>query len=197
MYRVVFEPKGSGLKAEFVLKPNASERALVQRALRGDPDAIAHLYETYADEIFRFCLVRVRDRAVAEDLTGEVFINMVEALPRYVDLGVPFRAWLYRIAHARAMDFWRRMARRPSTDLQDDLPDGTPSPEQLTLQQLDAHALRAAMQELTEEQRQVIQLRFVEGYRPEETARLMNKTEGAVKALQHRALRQLAKRLKP
>ncbi len=139
--------------------------------------------------------MRVSDQALAEDLTAEVFLKMLEALPRYVYYGVPFVAWLYRIAHDRVVDYRRRQARRQVEELSEGLVDGRPEPEDQALGQAETSQIRNAMAGLRGEQQTVLQLRFIEGHSLQETARRMGKTTGAVKAMQCRALRQLARKL--
>lgn len=171
------------------------EQALVQRAQAGEADALTELYRQHSPAIYRYCLFRVRDPAAAEDLASEVFLRAVEGLPRYVDRGAPLAAWLFRIAHDRVVDFHRRAANRPAEELSDHLPDHQPGTEAQALGRLEAGRLTALLAQLTDEQQLVVQLRFLEGYSLEEAARLMGKTTGAIKALQHRALRQLARQL--
>jgi RNA polymerase sigma-70 factor (ECF subfamily) len=171
------------------------EQGLIQRAQAGDTDAVAQLYERHAPAIFRYLFFRVHDRATAEDLTGEVFVKVVEALPRYVDRGLPFAAWLFRIAHDRAVDHHRRSAYRDADALSDQLPAPDASTEDEAFGAHESAVLFDHVRFLTDDQQLVIHLRFVEGYNLEETAKLMSKTPGAIKALQHRALRQLARRL--
>ena len=175
----------------------AAESANVRRAQSGDADAVADLYHAHAPAIFRYFALRVEDQASAEDLTAEVFTKMVSALPAYTDRGVPFAAWLFRIAHDRLIDHYRRSALRRSDPLDDRLPDGQPSIESQAIRRTEDQQLHSLIDELTDEQRMVVQLRFVEGYSLEETAQVLNKTVGAIKSMQHRALRQLARRLEP
>jgi len=172
-----------------------AEPALIRRAQQGEAEALAELYQRHTPAIFRYFFFRVNDQALAEDLTGEVFLHMVEALPRYVERGVPFAAWLFRIAHARLVDHHRRAAHRPTESLSDSQPDRAPSPEDQAHSLAETRRLKKAIAGLTEEQQTVIQLRFVEGYSLEETARVMGKTSGAIKAMQHRALHRLAQQL--
>jgi RNA polymerase sigma-70 factor (ECF subfamily) len=174
---------------------NASEQELVQRAKRGDPAAVAEIYERHSPAIFRYFLYRVRERETAEDLTGDVFVKMVEGLSRFEDRGAPLAAWLFRIAHDRAVDHHRRAALRHTEAIPDDLAAASPGPDSLAQQRVEAQRLQAQMAALTDEQRTVIQLRFIEGYSLEECAQLLGKSTGAIKALQHRALRQLAGKL--
>lgn len=173
-----------------------SEPLLVERAQGHDPAAISELYRRYAGQIYRFCLFRVSDEAIAQDLTADVFLNMLEALPRYVNKGRPFSAWLYRIAHDRVVDYYRRQTRRPAEELTEGLVDQTPGPEAMAALNTDIQQLRAAMPLLSEDYRLVLQLRFVEGYDVEQTAHILGKSIGATKVLQHRALKQLAQRLR-
>jgi RNA polymerase sigma-70 factor (ECF subfamily) len=175
--------------------PNPAEQDLVRRAQAGDADAISELYRTHAPVIFRYCYFRVADRATAEDLTGEVFVKMVEALPRYVERGPPLAAWLFRIAHDRVVDHHRRAARRPQEPLSTRLEDREPGTEAQAVERAELARVQALLLGLTDEQRSVIQLRFIEGFDLDECARILGKNVGAIKALQHRALRQLAARL--
>jgi RNA polymerase sigma-70 factor (ECF subfamily) len=172
-----------------------SEASLIRRAQQGDAEAVAELYRLHSPAVYRYFYFRVHDRATAEDLTGEVFVKMVEGLPRFVERGAPLAAWLFRIAHDRVVDHHRRTAYRQSEPLSDGLELGGPGTEAQALQQAEMERIRAAVATLTEEQRMVIQLRFVEGYNLEQCATIMRKTTGAIKALQHRALHQLAGKL--
>lgn len=172
------------------------ERRLLQRAQRGDPDAFAALYRANAQAVFRYIAYRVNNVQLAEDLTGDVFTRALEGLPNYADQGKPFIAWLYRIAHARVVDYYRRSERRPvESDVDAEPLPVTPDMDEGLLRRQAARALRAAIAELTDEQQQVVILRFVEGHPIETVARMMGKNANAIKALQHRALRSLASRL--
>jgi RNA polymerase sigma-70 factor (ECF subfamily) len=171
------------------------EQALIQRAQQGDRRALDELYQRHAPGIFRYLLLRVHDRAVAEDLTGEVFIRMVKSIQGYRDRGLPFGAWLYRIAHDRVVDHLRYTSRHPLEGLSETAVDPKPGPELLAAREMEAGRLAAALATLSDDQRLVIQLRFVEGHNLEATAQLMRRTVGAVKALQHRALQNLAGKL--
>lgn len=173
------------------------EQQLIQYAQAGNADAVAELYRRHAPAIFRYVFFRMNDRTAAEDLTGDVFLEMMQALNRYTERGAPFAAWLFRIAHARVVDYHRRHARRPTETLSETLPDHTPGPELQATHHAEMHVLLSAMQILTDEQRTVIQLRFVEGHSLEATAQIMRKTPGAIKALQHRALGRLGRHLQP
>lgn len=172
------------------------EQTLLRQAQRGDADAFAALYQANVQAIFRFIVMRVNDRPLAEDLTAEVFAKALQAMPRYQDRGRPFVAWLYSIARARVIDHYRRQDRRPAqTDIDTEDIHSDEDMDESMLRQQAARALRLAITELTDDQQQVIILRFIEGQSIESVARLIGKQPNAVKALQHRALRSLASRL--
>jgi RNA polymerase sigma-70 factor (ECF subfamily) len=157
---------------------------------------MAELYETYVERIYRYVAYRVLSVADAEDLTAEVFVKMVEALPAYRVTGVPFEAWLYRIASARIIDYRRRNQRRPQTELTESLSDTSEeSPEELVVGQQELEALRVAVGHLSDEQQTLLVLRFIERKSHENVAMIMGKSVSAVKSIQHRALNLLASQL--
>ncbi len=173
-----------------------NERRLLQQAQRGDSDAFAEIYRENVQVIFRYIFHRVNDSHLAEDLTGDVFTKALEGLRDYQDQGKPFIAWLYRIAHARVIDHYRRVERRPTeSDVEDEPISVDQDMDAGMIRRHAAQVLRAAITELTDEQQQVIILRFIEGKRIETVAELMGKQANAIKALQFRALRSLAGRL--
>ncbi len=163
----------------------------VKLASQGDGEAVAQLYQRYAPAIFRYVYYRLGDRETAEDMTSEVFCRALEGLPRYQQRGLPFSAWLYRIAGARVIDHYRRARRRPTTDLHPGLPARTGDPVVTAELQLTDEELRWAVTQLTAAQQQVVVLRFVEGLSHEEVARIIGRSEGAVRVLQYRALETL------
>ena len=169
------------------------ESELIARAQQRDRDAIAELYRRYVQAIARYIAYRVSDEALVEDLTAEVFLRMVEALPHYRVTGAPFEAWLYRIAAARIADHYRQAERHPQHDLSDGLHAGAPSLEGSVEQREELETLRAAMQQLTVEQQTILVLRFVERRSHGEVARILGKSPEAVATAQHRALKQLAR----
>jgi RNA polymerase sigma-70 factor (ECF subfamily) len=163
----------------------------VSQAQTGDADAFSILYRAYVQPIYHYLLLRVPNTALAEDLTAEVFLRAVDVLPRYSQRGLPFGAWLFRVAHDRLTDYYRQAARRPIAELSESLISEQPDPGQLAENSQQVQALHQAMAQLTDEQRDVIQFRFMEDWSLEQTAQVMNKTVNAVKALQHRALNSL------
>lgn len=167
----------------------ADEAAILRRAQTGDPEAVGWLYDRYYPSIYRYFRIRVADQGTAEDLAAEVFVRMVEHLPRYRAQGRPFLAWLYTIARHLLTDHYRAQPRAPGALPGD--PERGPGVEAFIdhLEEQARHeCLWAALRRLTTEQQEVILHRFFEGRSVEETAALMGKTPNAVKALQHRAL---------
>lgn len=172
------------------------EQRLLRRAQQGDREAFAELYRANVQAIFRYIAARINDSQLAEDLTGEVFMRALQGLPSYRHEGLPWLAWLYRIAHARIVDVYRRQARRPmETELDSEMLAADHDLDERLHQEQTADLLRSAIARLTDEQQQVIVLRFIEGLRVEAVAQIMGKNANAIKALQHRALRAIAARL--
>lgn len=170
--------------------PNGlDEAALVSRAVKGDSEAFGTLYSRYMDAIYRYIFFRVGEDLEAEDLTEEVFIRAWEALPEYQIGEHPFKSWLYRIAHNLVVDHHRkqRPVSIPDLDLHHH-PDTAPSHEEGLVSKQDAAHLAYAVQQLSDEEQQVVILRFVEGLSHREVAELIGKTEGACRVIQHRAL---------
>jgi RNA polymerase sigma-70 factor (ECF subfamily) len=168
---------------------------LIQQAQQGDKAAVAQLYQMYAQQIFRYVAYRVPTQADAEDITGDVFIKMIEGLRTYRVTGAPFEAWLYRIAAARIADFHRRGRRRPQTELLETLSTSDPTPEEQIHEQQEVAYLRQAVSTLGSDQQSILVLRFIERKSHQEVAEILGKTVSAVKSIQHRALVQLAARL--
>lgn len=168
-----------------------TERILIERAQRGDPDAVAGLYQRYVQAIARYVAYRVSDSAVIEDITADVFLRMVEGLPRYQITGAPFEAWLYRIASARVIDYYRQRDRQAGRSLDEELA----SLETNVQEREEVDELRAALHQLSDEQQMILILRFVERKSHEEVAQLLNKSVDAITTSQHRALKRLAELL--
>ena len=167
------------------------EESLVLEVQRGDLNAFSGIYEAYYDRVFRYILVRLNNRAEAEDLASEVFLKALQAVGDYKLKGAPFAAWLFRIAHNLIIDHVRRRNKRPTTELDDSLPLTQDSPDELVELGLTSDDVKKAMVELTDSQRQVIALRFGGSLSLAETAEAMGKKEGAIKAMQHSAIQAL------
>ena len=176
---------------------NAEALQLVKEAQDGDSQAFGQLYERYAEPIFRFIFAHVDNRLDAEDLTEEVFLRTWKKLPTYQDQGVPFIAFLFKVARNALVDHYRRSNRvKQQLSLEDDLvSDFHPDPSDMAAASIERQQMRAVLGQLREEYRTVLLLRFMGNLTPEETAEAMGKSSGAVRVLQHRALAALRKLL--
>jgi RNA polymerase sigma-70 factor (ECF subfamily) len=175
---------------------------LVRRAQRREPEAFGQLYEEHFDRIYRYVLIRVRNQADAEDITQQVFLKALESIGSYRWRGMPFASWLFRIAHNLVVDHWKKMSRQKveavALDEIDELAVGSSGdPAALAELSFDVKQLAAACQQLTDGQREIISLRFAGGLSVAESAKVMGKSEGAVKVLQHAALVKLRRILCP
>jgi RNA polymerase sigma-70 factor (ECF subfamily) len=161
---------------------------LVDRVKGGDPAALGALYDRLADRVYRFSLFRVGNHADAEDLTQRTFLKMIEALPRYQRRGIPFEAWLFRLARNAAIDLMRGRRTNESLESASELRSEAPGPEAAAEQAAELAAARRAIEQLTDDQREVISYRFAAGLTPREIGLLMGRREGTIRALQFRAL---------
>ena len=172
------------------------EQVLIYASQQGDTEAFTELYHAHVDPVYRYIYYRVESGSVAEDLTADVFVRALESLPTFEDRSVPLLAWLYRIAHARVIDYYRR-ARQ--TRKQEDIETIEVSVEyDLDGALMAAHrkdVVQSALRTLNEDQQQVIMLRFIEGHSLEATAELLGKSISSVKSHQYRAVRALCKAL--
>jgi RNA polymerase sigma-70 factor, ECF subfamily len=174
----------------------ASEEALLASAAAFDEKALGELYDRYESRIYSYIFRRTGDATLAEDLTAQVFLKMLEAIRSSKAWHSSFSGWLYRIAHNAVIDYYRQRDRQQQVQLEDavSVVASDHNPVVIAETNMDANRLRAAIARLTEEQADVIGLRFLEGYSISEVAIMMDKTEGSIKALQYRAvatLRQL------
>jgi len=168
---------------------------LIAQAQHGDAKAFGRLYDLYAGRVYAFVRSRTKSAHDAEDVTATVFLKVWESIGSYSNAGVPFTAWLFRVARNTAVDEHRRDARRPT--LVEEFPD-QPSPqstEAIVIARADADRLHDTVQLLTEEQAAVIALRYWSDLSIQETAEVLGKNANAVKQLQHRAVRSLARLL--
>jgi len=179
-----------------LVRPN-EDAGLAEQARDGDPQAFAALYDRYFEQVYRYVYYRVREVEEAEDVTSEVFFRALRAMPRYQPRQ-PFLAWLYRIARNAVID--RARAERPRVSFEDALahPDAGEhivDPDAAVLATDRRSRLRAALGNLTEEQQEVVILRFVEGLSADEVGKIMGKRAGTVRGLQFRALQSLKKHI--
>ena len=169
------------------------EESLVRRAQQRDPVALTQLYEENFDKIYRYIVLKIGDRTEAEDMTQQVFLNALKSISSYRWKGMPFSAWLFRIAHNQIVDYLRKKSRRPTVPLDESLATGGSDPRQVAERKVEIEELARAAKKLTKSQQEVISLRFAGELSVAEVARAMGKSEGAVKALQHSAIVALRK----
>jgi RNA polymerase sigma-70 factor (ECF subfamily) len=168
---------------------------VIERARAGDRHAFGDLYDAHADAVYRYVLYRVREPSDAEDLTSEVFTRAFANIHRYRWQGKSFLAWLYTIARNAVTD--RRRRQRPTVDLDDayGVAEEGPTAHDRAVRGEQVDALRGAVKHLTSEQQEVLVLRFVENMSSRQVAKVLGKNEGAIRALQFRALGRLRKLL--
>jgi len=174
---------------------SGEEARLIQRAKQRDPAALTQIYEQYQPKVYRYILYRVGDADLAGDLTSEVFLRLVEQIGRFTYRGRPILAWLYTIARNLVADHYRRAQRAASIPLDNLPPSATAEPSDPIQQWLTQHRLAQALSCLTDEQYEVILLRFLEGLDLETVAEQLGKSVRAVKSLQYRGLRALRRTL--
>lgn len=167
---------------------DSSERLLIEAA-QSDPRHFAELYELHFDRVYAYIARRVRHREAAQDLTSEVFHHALSAIKRYESRGIPFSAWLFRIAANKITDYVSRLSQEraipPPVECKDTDYD-----------EVERHALLfRAVRELPEDQRRVVELRFVEQKSIREVAEALQRSEGAIKQLQFRGLETLRVRM--
>lgn len=174
---------------------DVTELDLVLAAVGGDREAFARLYEANVSRVYRYLYSRMRSQADAEDVTAEVFIKAMRALPSYRAGNTPFVAWLLRIAHNEMVNYLRKKARRSEVPINGDelLSD---DPADMALASVKAGEVRLAMGSLTDLQRQVLALRFSSELSINETAQAMHRSVQAVKFLQHSALKALQRTMR-
>jgi RNA polymerase sigma-70 factor (ECF subfamily) len=171
-------------------------RALVERAQQGERGALEELYLLHFDRIYGYLHLSVGNRHDAEDLTTQTFLRMLEAIGRFRWQSAPFSAWLFRIAHNLAMDHFRASRRwQPEEEVPE--PEGAQesSAEDAAFESIGRRSMFELIENLSHEQQQVLTLKFVFNFSNGEAATILDKSEGAVKSLQHRALASLQKQV--
>ncbi len=174
----------------------ADVRALVDRAKAGDCEAFEELYLLHFDRIYGYLQMSVGNKHDAEDLTNQTFVKMIESIDRFEWRKVPLSAWLFRIAHNLAIDHLRAR-RRWQPEEQPPEPPGAEerSAEEQALHAIGEQSMLEMIEGLSEDQRQVLTLRFVFDFSNADVGTILGKSEGAIKSLQHRAVGSLQRRL--
>jgi len=166
---------------------------IVARAKDRDQAAFGQLYDIFSNAIFRFVSLKTATREQAEDIMQETFFKAWQALPKLSLENLNFRAWLYKIARNLVNDHYRALQRRPTPDTIDNyynLASSDDTHEQTAIA-FDIEWLRSIMNELAPNYRQILELRFIQEFTVEETAKIMGRTALAVRVAQHRAIKKL------
>ena len=171
------------------------DRPLIERVRKGDQDAARTLYERYFDRIYNYVYARLGRAEDAEDLAIDTMTRSLTRLDQFHDQGVAFSSWVYKIAHNATIDHYRRHGKVTLVSLEQATLPQSADPSELAMEQLSNEDLRVALRALTDEQQQVLILRFFQDLTAPQVAGIMGKSVGAVQALQHRALGSLERAL--
>ncbi len=179
---------GEGLQVQ-------DEEILAQGLRRGDPEAWARLYEECFPKIYRYITLRVRNQTEAEDLAEQVFLKALESGPSFKWRGAPVISWLFRIARNQVIDYWRTDKSKRTLPLDESLVSDAIDPENAAERNSDVRQLIQAVSQLTQKKRDVIELRVAGELSTDDVAKILGKSQGAVKALQHSGLAALRRKL--
>src|SRR6202047_30155 len=171
------------------------DRPLIERVRKGDQDALRTLYERYFDRTHNYVYARLGRAEDAEDLAIDTMTRSLTRLDLFQDQGVAFSSWVYRIAHNATIDHYRRQGKAVLVSLESATMPVSADPSELAVEQLSNEDLHEALRDLTDEQQQVLILRFFQDLTAAQAAQIMGKSVGAVQALQHRALGSLERAL--
>jgi RNA polymerase sigma-70 factor (ECF subfamily) len=152
---------------------------------------LASLYEEYYDRIAHYVYVRIGDKSEAEDIASEVFLKALESLRTYEERGLPMQAWLFKIAHNMVVDHLRKATKYKKIPIETVEINDESDPQKTAETNIEMEKVAIAMQQLTDEQKEVIQLRFFGGLNSREVSVLLNKSDGAVREMQRAALEKL------
>jgi len=169
---------------------NLSDEDALARAAKGDSEAIGVLYDRYVERIYNYIYYRTSNQHDAEDLTSRVFTRAIRHISHYEDRGLPFSAWLYRIAHNLVANWHRDNSRRQVVGLDEsfNLPGGHEQPEARVVRSEEENFLLGLVSSLPEDRQQLLILKFVDHLSNAEIGEIMGRTEGAIKSLYHRTL---------
>jgi RNA polymerase sigma-70 factor, ECF subfamily len=151
-------------------------------------DRLAGLYEEYYNKIAHYAYVRIGNKTEAEDIAGEVFLKALKSLKSYEERGLPMQAWIFKIAHNLVVDHLRKVSKLTMVAIDNVEIKSENDPEDTALINLEMERVKTAMQGLTEEQREVLRLRFFGGLTSREAGDVLNKSDGAVREMQRAAL---------
>lgn len=177
---------------------NISDEDALARAAQGDSEAFGVLYDRYVSRIYNYIYYRTGNQHDAEDLTSRVFTRAIKHIPNYEDRGVPFSAWLYRIAHNLVANWHRDNSRRQIVGLDETypIPGQQEQPESVVVRSEEEDLLLDIVSRLPEDRQQLLILKFVDHLSNSEIGEIMGRTEGAIKSLYHRTLLSLRDEVK-
>jgi RNA polymerase sigma-70 factor (ECF subfamily) len=180
------------------IKSLADDAEAIARAVNGDTDAFSVIYEKYVGRIYNYLYYRTGTQFDAEDLTARVFYKAFDHIGQYQNKGVPFSAWLYRIAHNLVANWYRDNSRRKEVPLDDygHLHSQNEYPEESMVQRVENEALMKAIRKLPPHRQQMVILKFVEHLSNAEIAVVMGRSEGAIKSFYHRTLQYLKEEMR-
>lgn len=170
---------------------HTSDAELVTRTKDGDAEAFGLLYEKYVERIYRYIRVRVTEQTIAEDITENVFLRAYEAIERYQERGHAFSSYLYRVGQNLLVDHYRMKKEEAPIEVADQVSTGAPSLDEDLIQADRMQEIQEAMATLPEDYQEVIRLRVVLEMPTAEVAEWLDRSEGAVRVLLHRALKAL------
>lgn len=172
-------------------KKAADERQLVARSVEGESSAFGLLYDQYLPRMYRFVFFKVGHREEAEDLTHQIFLSAWENIHSFQEQGLPITSWLYKIARNRIIDHYRtKKIHTPLEEMPHEFIQATNGLEDAD-ERMQAEKIYTSLHHLPDDQQEVITLRFIEELTPKETAHVMEKSEVAIRVLQHRAIKNL------
>ncbi len=183
------------LESERKTRARADIRRLVERGQKGDRGALEELYLIHFDRIYSYLHMSVGNRHDAEDLTNQTFMKMLESIARFEWRKVPLSAWLFRIAHNVAMDHFRAGRRWQAEEDPGEPAELQMSAEDEAMHLIGRKSMLEMIESLSDDQRHVLTLKFVFDFSNAEVAAILEKSEGAIKSLQHRALASLQRQL--
>ncbi|HEX9438417.1 MAG TPA: sigma-70 family RNA polymerase sigma factor [Roseiflexaceae bacterium] len=172
-----------------------TDAELVARLKANEDEAYREVVARYGDPLYGYIYSITGDHHLSEDVISETYLRMVEKIDTYTFYGAPFKSWLYRIAHNLAINALKRAPHTVGAEEIERIAPQADDPAATIVARIEAEELRAALAELTEEQQQVVLLRFVAGQSNSEVAQALDKTENAIKQMQFRALRSLGRLL--
>jgi len=166
-----------------------------QESLKQKEARLTGLFDEYYDRIARYAFIRIGDQREAEDIASDVFVKALKSLGSFEERGLPMGAWLFKIAHNLVVDFHRRNSQSKKVDIAEVEIEGPSNPAIDTEKKLELERVQQAMNYLTEDQREIVQLRFFGGLSSAEVAAMLGKSDGAVREAQSSALKKLRTRL--